>query len=376
MYRILSLIISILLSSGISLVAQTDFTVVLDAGHGGKDPGTTNGSLREKNITLDIVKRLGRLISQEHPKVRVLYTRSKDVFVGLQARADFANRHKASLFMSVHVNSTPKRSSARGTETYVLGLGKQESNLSVAMRENEAILLEDDYKTTYKGFDPKSVESYIMFDLMQEAYLERSIDMATYIEREYKRIGRPSRGVRQDAFWVLSQSAMPSILTEVGFIGAEDDYLGSEAGRQELAGALAKAFTRFYQGSASLGRSSSRDNIPETADELEQDTPNKQTTSKASKHTNQANQSQESKRGSIYRVQFMSTPESLSTTSKSFARLKRKVRRAKEGKYYIYSVGEVRSLAEARKIRGEVRKIYKDCFIVEYRGSKRIGRVQ
>lgn len=374
--RVLVLILSILIGSAGSLMAQTDFTVVLDAGHGGKDPGTTQGSLKEKNITLDITRRLGRLISQEHPKVRVLYTRSKDVFVGLQARADFANRHKASLFMSIHVNSTPRGSSARGTETYVLGLGKQERNLSVAMRENEAILLEDDYKTTYKGFDPKSVESYIMFDLMQEAYLERSIDMASYIEREYRRIGRSSRGVKQDGFWVLSQSAMPSILTEVGFIGTEGDYLGSEEGRQELAQALAKAFTRFYKGSASQGREVAHEDLPETAEEAETEAPPTARASQESGQERQATSSERSKTGSIYRVQFMSSPESLSTTSKSFARLKRKVHRAKEGRYYIYSVGQTRSLEEARKVRQQVRKIYKDCFIVEYRAGKRVGRVQ
>lgn len=360
-----------------SLVAQTNFTLVLDAGHGGKDPGTMRGRLQEKNITLDIVKRLGRIISQEHPKVRILYTRNNDVFVGLQARADFANRHKASLFMSVHVNSSPSRS-ARGTETYVLGIGKHESNLSVAMRENEAILLEDDYKTTYRGFDPKSVESYIMFDLMQEAYLERSIDMASYIEREYKRIGRYSRGVRQDAFWVLSQSAMPSILTEVGFIGSEGDYLGSEAGRQEIAQALSKAFTKFYRSSTAQGRSATQDATPRATEEVE-DEPSTLPTATASKDktpSSKTTKAKEDNRAKVYRIQFMSSPESIPTTSKRFARLKRKVHRGKEGKYYVYSVGETRSLAEARKIRSEIRKIYRDCFIVEYRGSKRIGRIQ
>ena len=155
-----------------ALQAQRLFTVVIDAGHGGKDPGTVGNGGKEKDITLSVAKIVGRKIKANHPEVRVLYTRETDTFVGLQARADYANRHKASLMLSIHVNSAPT-ATVNGTETYVLGVSKFANNLSVAMRENKAMLLESDYKTTYRGFDPTSTESYIMFDLMQDAYITK-----------------------------------------------------------------------------------------------------------------------------------------------------------------------------------------------------------
>ena len=200
-----------------ALQAQRLFTVVIDAGHGGKDPGTVGNGGKEKDITLSVAKIVGRKIKANHPEVRVLYTRETDTFVGLQARADYANRHKASLMLSIHVNSAPT-ATVNGTETYVLGVSKFANNLSVAMRENKAMLLESDYKTTYRGFDPTSTESYIMFDLMQDAYITKSIDFANRLQRRYRTHGRYSRGVRQDILWVLSQSAMPSVLTEIGFL--------------------------------------------------------------------------------------------------------------------------------------------------------------
>ena len=206
-----------------NLNAQSgQFTVVIDAGHGGKDPGAMAHGYKEKDIALAVALKTGSKIKADHPNVRVLYTRDRDVFVGLQARSDFANRHKASLFISIHLNSSPS-GSAYGTETYVIGMNKQSNNLNVAMRENKAMLLESDYKTTYKGFDPTNAESYIIFDLMQEAYINRSIDIAKFVERQYKNNGRTSRGVRQEGLWVLSQSAMPSILTEIGFISNAND---------------------------------------------------------------------------------------------------------------------------------------------------------
>lgn len=353
---------------------QGRFTVVLDAGHGGKDPGAIGFGAKEKEITLGIVLELGRMIKSAHPEVRVLYTRQRDVFVGLQARADFANRHNASLFISVHVNSAPKGSSARGTETYVLGLSKQSSNLSVAMRENKAMLLEDDYKTTYKGFDPTSPESYIMFDLMQEAYLGRSIEFANLVEKQYRRLGRSSRGVRQDAFWVLSQSAMPSVLTEVGFISNANEaaYLDSQGGQADMARALCRAFTTFY---ASSDKGASTDTAPESAPDEEASADTAE--GESQEPTPRKDQPKSTPQGkSLYRVQFMSTPERIDTKSKRFARLKRTVRRTKEGKNYVYTVGETKSLSEARTLRRQVAKHYSDCFVVEYRSGKRIGRVR
>lgn len=351
----------------------SQFTVVIDAGHGGRDAGAVGYGYKEKNIVLSVAKKLGRLIKSNHSNVRVLYTRERDVFVGLQERADFANRNKASLFISIHANSAGKSSSVYGTETYVMGLSKLNSNLSVAMRENKSMLLEDNYATTYKGFDPTNTESYIMFDMMQEAYLNRSIDMATFVEKQYRRNGRSSRGVRQDAFWVLSQSAMPSILTEIGFISNknEAEYMASESGQDEIAGALSRAFSKFYESRDTEGRERSRERGDTTA-RAEEDGGKASTSKKSDKAT----ASSKSKTGKErYRVQIMSDREKIDTSDKRFARLKHKVRREKVGSLWIYTVGNSKTIAEAKEIQKSIKKFYRDSFIIEYQGTTRGNRV-
>lgn len=371
--RITYIIACLLLCFGLSTTAtaQGRYTVVIDAGHGGKDPGAVGNGVREKDVTLDVALRLGRKIRSAHPGVRVLYTREKDVFIGLQERAAFANRHKASLFISIHVNSAS--ASARGTETYVLGLAKQQSNMEIAMRENQVLLLEDDYKSKYQGFDPKSTEDYIIFDLLQSEHAQRSIEMAEAVERQYKRAGRHSRGARQAGFWVLAHSAMPSILTEVGFLTnkAEAAYLNSDSGREEIATNLSRAFSAFYAAESTAGQASAR--AHSTDDEPSPTALSEEPSPRESRATKAEQGAQES--GSTYRIQFMSSPQRFDTKDKIFAPLKQTVRRSQEGKYYIYTVGNASTLAEARKLREKVRKQYKDCYIVRYQGGKRIGRV-
>lgn len=374
------LLLLTLLCLGLSarLSAQKgQFTVVIDAGHGGKDPGAMAHGYKEKDIALAVALKTGRSIKSNHPEVRVLYTRDKDVFVGLQARSDFANRHKASLFISIHLNSATS-GSAFGTETYVLGLGKQSNNLSVAMRENKVMLLEHDYKTTYKGFDPTNAESYIIFDLMQEAYINRSIDMANYVERQYKRNGRSSRGVRQEGLWVLSQSAMPSILTEIGFISNAKDaqYLGSEEGQDEVAGAISRAFSKFYDVKSHVGREQS------TADSSERTAPaedsNQRSNSKRSVKA-EAKESNKSKESSqyLYRIQFMTDRRKIDTNDSQFKSIKGTIYREQSGKAWLYSCGKHTSLEEAKNHLTSLKKKYPDAFIVRYEGStgKRLGRI-
>lgn len=389
--RIHYLIACLLLCCGLSTTAtaQGRYTVVIDAGHGGKDPGAVGNGVREKDVTLDVALRLGRKIKAAHPSVRVLYTRDKDVFIGLQERADFANRHKASLFISIHVNSASP--SARGTETYSLGLAKQQSNMAIAMRENQVMTLEDDYKSKYQGFDPKSTEDYIIFELLQSEHSQSSIELSNLIEKQYKHAGRHSRGARQAGFWVLAQSAMPAVLTEVGFLTnkAEAAYLNSDSGREEIASNLARAFSTFYASTSpsSRGNKAQADESPKAV-EQEQRSPaepstteqadsaqSARTQSRQTPHTAQEHRAEKPKQGISYRIQFMSSPTKFDTKDKIFAPLKQSVRRTQEGKYYIYTVGHTSSLEEARKLRDGVRKHYKDCFIVRYQDGKRIGRV-
>lgn len=222
-------------------------TVVIDPGHGGKDPGAVYGNVREKDIVLDIGLKLGDYIKSAFPDVRVIYTRDKDVFIPLYQRANIANKNKADLFISIHVNAV-SRGSAQGTETYILGQHRTSDNLEVAKKENSVILLEADYKTTYEGFDPNSPESYIMFELVQDEYLEQSAMLAGAIQDQFReRVQRVDRSVKQAGFLVLRQVTMPGILVEAGFLShsAERNFLQSENGRDYLASAMFRAFRDY-----------------------------------------------------------------------------------------------------------------------------------
>ncbi len=360
-----------------SLKAQRgQFTVVIDAGHGGKDPGAMAHGYKEKDIALAVALKTGNKIKANHPNIRVLYTRDRDVFVGLQARSDFANRHKASLFISIHLNSSTT-GSAYGTETYVIGMNKQSNNLNVAMRENKAMLLESDYKTTYRGFDPTNAESYIIFDLMQEAYINRSIDIAKFVERQYKNNGRTSRGVRQEGLWVLSQSAMPSILTEIGFISNANDaaYLGSESGQEEVAGAISRAFTKFYDNKSKVGREHS------TADSSEQTAPAEvsSSSSRSSQRNNPTTKTEkkESEGQHTFRVQFMTDRTKIDTSDKQFRSLHESIYREQSGKVWLYLAGKFSKLEEAKSYLQTLKKKYPDAFIVRYdrKTGERLGRI-
>ena len=360
-----------------SLKAQRgQFTVVIDAGHGGKDPGAMAHGYKEKDIALAVALKTGSKIKANHPNVCVLYTRDRDVFVGLQARSDFANRHKASLFISIHLNSSTS-GSAYGTETYVIGMNKQSNNLNVAMRENKAMLLESDYKTTYRGFDPTNAESYIIFDLMQEAYINRSIDIAKFVERQYKNNGRTSRGVRQEGLWVLSQSAMPSILTEIGFISNANDaaYLGSESGQEEVAGAISRAFTKFYDNKSKVGREHS------TADSSEQTAPAEvsSSSSRSSQRNNPTTKTEkkESEGQHTFRVQFMTDRTKIDTSDKQFRSLHESIYREQSGKVWLYLAGKFSKLEEAKSYLQTLKKKYPDAFIVRYdrKTGERLGRI-
>lgn len=229
--------------------ADKPFTVVIDAGHGGKDAGAVGKIAYEKNLNLDVALLTGQLIKENFPEVNLVYTRTTDVFLPLQKRADIVNQNKADLFICIHTNSAEAKA-AKGVETFILGTDKMDQNLDVAMRENAVIKLESDYQTAYQGFDPNSIDSYIMFELMQNSYMDQSLNFATLVQRQFvENLHREERGVRQAAFWVLLKSACPSILLEMGFISnpEEEKYLASQKGKNEMAQSLYNAFDTFYR---------------------------------------------------------------------------------------------------------------------------------
>ena len=234
---------SVLLNAG-------QYTVVIDAGHGGKDAGAVGSYLKvlEKNLNLEVSLMLASKIRTTYPEVNVVLTRSTDEFLPLQTRADIVNKNNADLFICIHTNSAESHS-ACGAETFILGTDRMEANLDVAMRENAVMKLEKDYQTTYQGFDPNSVDSYIMFELMQNQYMDQSLQFASQVQtRLVTDVKRDDRGVRQAAFWVLLKSACPSVLVEMGFISnkAEEQYLASDQGKREVTDAIFGAFGKYY----------------------------------------------------------------------------------------------------------------------------------
>ena len=225
-----------------------DFVVVIDAGHGGHDPGAIGKISKEKNINLNVALKLGNLIKKNCDDVKVIYTRSRDVFIPLDRRAEIANNAKADLFISVHTNALAKNRTAKGASTWTLGLAKSDANLEVAKRENSVILYESDYQTRYAGFNPNSAESYIIFEFMQDKYMEQSVHLASLVQKQFRHTcKRVDRGVHQAGFLVLKASAMPSILVELGFISTpeEERYLNSEAGANTMAKGIYHAFLNY-----------------------------------------------------------------------------------------------------------------------------------
>lgn len=223
-------------------------SLVIDAGHGGKDPGARSKYGIEKEFALDMALRLGKKIKKDYPDVKVIFTRDNDTFIPLHERAAIANRNKASLFISIHCNANPHSSKLRGTESYVMGLHKSNDNLELAKRENNVVLLEENYKKTYKGFDPNSPLAHIMLANYQSSFRQQSLHIASLIEQKIKKTGYPSRGVKQAGFLVIWETTMPSVLFEAGYLTNDQDgaYLATSRGREEISQSLFEAF-RVYK---------------------------------------------------------------------------------------------------------------------------------
>ena len=254
-----------------SLAANKRFTLVIDPGHGGHDAGALGTISKEKNINLAVALRFGKYVEQNLPEVRVIYTRTKDVFIPLNERANIANRANADLFISVHTNALPAGKVARGFETYTLGMHRAKDNLDVAMRENSVISMEKDYQQRYQGFDPRSSESYIIFEFIQGKNMERSVDLARMIQRSVcDGANRPDKGVHQAGFLVLRETSMPGCLIELGFITTPDEerLLNNDSRVDDIARGIYEAFAKYknkYDRSVSVpyrAKDSEEVNIP------------------------------------------------------------------------------------------------------------------
>lgn len=261
-----------------SLAANKRFTLVIDPGHGGHDAGALGAISKEKNINLAVALRFGKYVEQNLPEVRVIYTRKTDVFIPLNERANIANRANADLFISVHTNALPAGKIARGFETYTLGMHRAKDNLDVAMRENSVISMEKDYQQRYQGFDPRSSESYIIFEFIQGKNMERSVDLARMIQRGVcDGANRPDKGVHQAGFLVLRETSMPGCLIELGFITTPDEerLLNDDSRVDDIARGIYEAFAKYknkYDRSVSVpyrAKDSEEVNIPKIVPDQE-----------------------------------------------------------------------------------------------------------
>jgi len=327
-----------------SLSQQKVRKVVIDAGHGGKDPGAVGKYSKEKDIALSIALKTGEYIEKNLPDVEVIYTRKTDVFIELHKRAQIANDNEADLFISIHCNAN-NSSRPYGTETYVMGLHKSQANLEVAKLENAAILKEEDYSDMYDGFDPNRDEDYITLTLFQNAYLESSLVLASKVQDQFReRAKLKDRGVWQAGFWVLYKTAMPGILVETGFLSNPNDekYLRTDNGQTYIASAIYRAFKEYKM-------------MVEDPDS----------------HAKIASGKDIEANDIRFRVQFASTSREKSTDK--FKEVK-DVRVYKHKGLYKYTSGDYPSFSEAIKLQNQIRlqKKYRDAFIVAFKNGERI----
>lgn len=357
------------------------FVVVIDAGHGGHDPGAVGKISKEKNINLSVALQLGKLINEQCSDTRVIYTRNKDVFIPLARRAEIANEAKADLFISIHTNSVGRNKSVQGASTWTLGLAKSDANLEVAKRENSVILYEDDYKTRYAGFNPNSAESYIIFEFMQDKYMSQSVHLASLVQKEFKQTGkRIDRGVHQAGFLVLKASAMPSILVELGFISnpTEERYLNSEVGKKALANSIFQAFLTYKEEQKMRLEESKGDTLPEV--KLQQSTtsqPSSSTTSASTtpQKTPVAATSTQTQKATqqvpVFKVQILTSSKPLSPKDRQFKGLKN-IDFYKENGLYKYTYGSSTNYNEILRIKKDISKRIKDAFIIAFKNGKKM----
>ncbi len=365
--------------------------VVIDAGHGGHDPGCIGSSTREKDITLAVALKLGKMIEEQMPGVEVVYTRTKDVFVELYERANIANKNKGDLFISIHCNSacyidkkTKKEicnQEAFGSETYVLGLHRAKEHLAVAKRENEVILKEENYQKNYDGFDPSSDEAHIIFTMYQSAFFEQSIQFASRVQYHLnEKAKRVDRGVKQAGLLVLARTAMPAVLIEIGFLTnrQEEEFLKNAENQKEVAASIFEAIKDFKGDNESI---KNKNNTAPDKKTLEQaNIPENKTTEKNTqdekKNITPENKSSgltTENKGIIFRVQIVTSPKAIAINPENFNGLS-PIWEYKTNETYRYTYGEAFTINEATYLQKTAReKGYKDAFVVAFKNGQRIS---
>lgn len=378
-YRVKAVFLLVFLTVTQLIYSQNSkFTVTLDAGHGAHDYGAVYSGRIEKNIALAVVLKVGAILEKTR-KIDVIYTRKTDVFIDLIERANIANRAKSDIFVSIHCNAN-KNTTADGTETYVMGLSKLASNLEVAKKENSVITKEKDYKQKYDGFDPNSPESLLGFTLMQEEYLDNSINLASKIEEQFGKLGKKLRqgGVKQERFMVLHKAYMPRVLVEMGFISnpIEGEILNSEEGQDELADAIANAIISYRNENFGDGNLPIKELKPSKRVVVKQvkDTITKPTTVEKTTEAKQDELKKEDKsNGIIYKVQIGTSPKKVALESKNFKGLE-PISMNELNKSFVYLYGETTDMQEAKQFLATAKsKGYTTAFIVPFKNGQKIS---
>lgn len=333
------------------------FKVVLDAGHGGKDPGALKNGVKEKDVVLAVVLKVGKLL-EKHKDIELGYTRKTDVFIEVKDRSVIANKAKANIFVSIHCNSSDNPR-PYGTETFVMGISKDKSNMEVAKRENSVIFLEDNYQEKYQKYDPNNPESVIAMVMMQGIYKDQSIHLASNIQKNFTtELKRHNRGVKQDVFYVLHGCAMPSVLIELGFVSNAEEakYLNSEKGQNELAQSIAKAIVsyknEYYSESEPFDIIIEPEESTQTATQISVEKVNHNTT--------------------VYKIQIAASSTNLETKPQNFNGLD-KVSKIQDGTLYRYYYGETNSQDAAQSLLKEAKdRGYTSAFIVTFKNGERV----
>lgn len=431
MKRLILLFIALFLVSGYAYSQKREpgkvKTLVIDPGHGGDKPGALGKHCQEKELTLSIAKKFGKLVEDNYPDVKVIYTRTTDVDVALSERANIANRAKADLFISIHINSHPT-SVPVGMETYVMGLSRSRANMEVAKKENADILLEEGYKdnSEYQGFDPNSPESYVMFAMYQNAYINKSLNFAQFAQDQYKSaIKTTNRGVKQAEFFVLYKTAMPAVLTEVGFISnpAEESYMMSDEGQATIAVCLLNAFANYKAQEESVAKpkkmeidlpgygknkgkkptpqgdpiadstylaekkqdgaleaailQSQGEEVPKADIDLYPDQNNPPSTAPFRQEESEiqatVTKDEVVVEGVTYRVQFLTSDKPIKEGAKEFKGVSGYQVYKQDG-VYRYTMGNETTIAKAKNVQNELRKKgFKDAFVIAFYNGKRIS---
>ena len=355
------------------------FTLVIDAGHGGHDAGAIGAFSKEKNINLNVALAFGRYVEQNCPDVKVIYTRKTDVFVTLNGRAEIANKAKADLFISIHTNSLPSGRISRGMETYTLGMHRAAENLEVAKRENQVILQEKGYRETYQGFNPNSAESYIIFEFMQDNNMQKSVELAKYVQNNAcSMAGRINKGVKQAGFLVLRATSMPSCLIELGFISTPDEerFLNSPDGIDKLARGIYNAFAQYKNKNSNSSASIIMEKLQEPQNEERRVEENRREVAEIPVNENVVDNNIPTPQPVqpspiVYKVQVLVAERVL---NKNDYRLKGRtdLEYYKERGMVKYTIGSFESMSEANKCRNELIKTFPGCFVVKFRDGQRV----